>query len=58
MSLLLMSLKRDIDAYFSGCLTLTLDRYKKNNIKREGIYIVDPLYDYPQKCILWKTIKL
>lgn len=38
-----------IDAYFTGCLTLTLDRYKKKNIKREKIYIVDPLYNYPQK---------
>lgn len=38
-----------IDAYFTGCLTLTLDRYRKDNIEREGIYIVDPLYNYPQK---------
>ncbi|WP_436915532.1 polysaccharide pyruvyl transferase family protein [Acinetobacter gandensis] len=37
-----------VKAYFTGCLTLTLDRYKKNNIEREGIYIVDPLYNYPQ----------
>lgn len=49
--------KRDIDAYFSGCLTLTLDRYKKNNIKREGIYIVDPLYDYPQKMYIMENYK-
>lgn len=41
--------KVGIDAYFTGCLTLTLDRYKKEDIKREGVYIVDPLYNYPQK---------
>lgn len=39
--------KNGIEAYFSGCLTLTLDRYKINNIERKGIYIVDPLYNYP-----------
>lgn len=38
-----------INAYFTGCLTLTLDRYKKQNIEREKIYIVDPLYNYPQQ---------
>ncbi|MEQ1161670.1 polysaccharide pyruvyl transferase family protein [Acinetobacter calcoaceticus] len=38
-----------VDAYFTGCLTLTLDRYKKENVEREKIYIVDPLYNYPQK---------
>lgn len=38
-----------IDAYFSGCLTLTLDNYKKeSNVVREKIYIVDPFYNYPQ----------
>lgn len=37
-----------VEAYFTGCLTLTLDRYKKENILREKIYIVDPLYNYPQ----------
>lgn len=36
-----------IEAYFSGCLTLTLDRYKIASGEREGIYIVDPLYNYP-----------
>lgn len=42
-------IKHGIDAYFSGCLTLTLDNYKKNdNITRNKIYIVDPFYNYPQ----------
>lgn len=36
-----------IEAYFSGCLTLTLDRYKVSGVDRKGIYIVDPLYNYP-----------
>lgn len=38
-----------INAYFTGCLTLTLDHYKKQNVERKNIYIVDPLYNYPQK---------
>lgn len=39
-----------IDAYFSGCLTLTLDKYKVNdNEKSNNIYIVDPLFNYPSK---------
>jgi Polysaccharide pyruvyl transferase len=37
-----------IDAYFSGCLTLTLDSYKVPDAKRgDEVYIVDPLYGYP-----------
>ncbi|QHI27676.1 polysaccharide pyruvyl transferase family protein [Acinetobacter haemolyticus] len=39
--------EKGVDAYFSGCLTLTLDRFKTKNINRNGIYIVDPLYNYP-----------
>ena len=39
---------KGIDAYFSGCLTLTLDTYKVDDSQRgEDIYIVDPLYSYP-----------
>ncbi len=39
---------KGIDAYFSGCLTLTLDSYKVDDSERgEDIYIVDPLYSYP-----------
>lgn len=41
-------LAKGIDAYFSGCLTLTLDTYKVNDSERgDDIYIVDPLYSYP-----------
>lgn len=39
---------KGIDAYFSGCLTLTLDSYKVDDSERgNDIYIVDPLYSYP-----------
>src|SRR5690606_5637430 len=39
---------KGIDAYFSGCLTLTLDTYKVDDSERgDDIYIVDPLYSYP-----------
>jgi len=39
---------KGIDAYFSGCLTLTLDNYKVEDSQRnDEIYIVDPLYSYP-----------
>lgn len=39
-----------IEAYFSGCLTLTLDGYKaKDSERTENIYIVDPLYGYTTK---------
>jgi len=39
---------KGIDAYFTGCLTLTLDTYKVDDSERgDDIYIVDPLYSYP-----------
>ncbi|NER15583.1 polysaccharide pyruvyl transferase family protein [Spongiivirga citrea] len=41
--------EKGIDAYFSGCLTLTLDSYKvEDSLRGEQIYIVDPLYNYPR----------
>jgi len=40
--------EKGIDAYFTGCLTLTLDSYKVPDSERgNDIYIVDPLYSYP-----------
>lgn len=39
--------KNGIESNFTGCLTLTLDKYNKGDIERKGIYIVDPLYNYP-----------
>ena len=40
---------KGIDAYFTGCLTLTLDTYKVDDSERgDDIYIVDPLYSYPR----------
>jgi len=44
---------KGIDAYFTGCLTLTLDSYKVDDSQRgDDIYIVDPLYSYPT----WKKV--
>ncbi len=41
--------EKGIIAYFSGCLTLTLDSYKVHDHERgDDIYIVDPLYSYPR----------
>lgn len=37
---------KNIESYFSGCLTLTLDKYKVSDSERnEKIYIVDPLFN-------------
>lgn len=42
--------EKGIDAYFTGCLTLTLDSYKVDDSERgDDVYIVDPLYNYPRK---------
>lgn len=42
--------EKGIDAYFTGCLTLTLDNYKVDDSERgDDIYIVDPFYNYPTK---------
>jgi len=39
--------EKGIEAYFTGCLTLTLDSYKvKDSERGDKIYIVDPLYGY------------
>lgn len=39
--------EKGIDAYFTGCLTLTLDTYKvDDSLRGEDIYVVDPLYGY------------
>lgn len=35
--------QKDIDAYFSGCLTLTLGRTYKNANKTDNVYFVDPV---------------
>ncbi len=40
--------EKGIEAYFTGCLTLTLDNYKVDDSQRnDEIYIVDPFYNYP-----------
>ena len=40
--------EKGVEAYFSGCLTLTLDNYKlDDSLRGEAIFIVDPFYNYP-----------
>lgn len=40
--------EKGVEAYFSGCLTLTLDNYKVDEALRgDDVYIVDPFYNYP-----------
>lgn len=50
---------KGIQAYFTGCLTLTLDSYaKKNSKENDGkIYIVDPLYGFPNKDRIFTNTK-
>ncbi|MCM1108883.1 MAG: polysaccharide pyruvyl transferase family protein [Clostridium sp.] len=36
--------EKGVDAYFTGCLTLTLGRKYKYDGKREGVYIVEPIF--------------
>ncbi|WP_168414801.1 polysaccharide pyruvyl transferase family protein [Acinetobacter indicus] len=50
---------KGIKAYFTGCLTLTLDSYaKKDSIENDGkIYIVDPLYGFPNKDRIFTNTK-
>lgn len=50
--------KNGIEAFFTGCLTLTLDSYKTDDSQREDkIYIVDPLYGYITKQKITKNYK-
>jgi hypothetical protein len=46
---------RGIPAYFSGCLTLTLDGYRNPAPAREKCYIVDPLFNFPDFADLFGT---
>lgn len=50
--------EKGIDAYFTGCLTLTLDSYKVDDSERDDkVYIVDPLYNYPRLDYLMDNYK-
>lgn len=50
--------EKGIAAYFSGCLTLTLDSYKVDDNQREDkIYIVDPLYGYTTRKKIFQNNK-
>ncbi|APY12399.1 hypothetical protein BWZ22_14720 [Seonamhaeicola sp. S2-3] len=49
---------KGIDAFFTGCLTLTLDSYKVDDSERtDNIYIVDPLYSYPRPEKIFYNLK-
>ncbi|UTJ05790.1 polysaccharide pyruvyl transferase family protein [Arcobacter roscoffensis] len=49
---------KGIEAYFSGCLTTTLDSYKVDDKERgKDTYIVDPLYSYPRKEKVFYNLK-
>ncbi|WP_430813431.1 polysaccharide pyruvyl transferase family protein [Carboxylicivirga sp. RSCT41] len=40
--------EKGVDAYFTGCLTLTLDNYAVPDTERgDDIYIVEPFFNYP-----------
>ena len=50
--------EKGIEAYFTGCLTLTLDSYKVDDSERgDDVYIVNPLYNYPLKDIAFSSLK-
>ncbi|WP_445738571.1 polysaccharide pyruvyl transferase family protein [Mariniflexile sp.] len=49
---------KGIDAYFTGCLTLTLDSYKvDDSLRDDKVYIVDPLYSYPRPEKIFYNVK-
>lgn len=51
-------ISKGIKAFFTGCLTLTLDSYKVDDSQREDkIYIVDPLYGYTTKRKVFRNYK-
>ncbi|MEG1591928.1 polysaccharide pyruvyl transferase family protein [Chryseobacterium sp.] len=50
--------KHGVDAFYTGCLTLTLDNYKVDDSERnDKIYIVDPFYNYPKKDDVFSSLK-
>ena len=50
--------EKGIEAYFTGCLTLTMDSYKVDDSERsDNIYIVDPLYNYPRNEKVFYNLK-
>ncbi len=49
---------KGIKAYFTGCLTLTLDSYANRENGNDGkVYIVDPLYGFPNKDRIFNNTK-
>lgn len=49
---------KGIKAYFTGCLTLTLDSYANRQNGDDGkVYIVDPLYGFPNRDRIFTNTK-
>ncbi|MFA0284339.1 polysaccharide pyruvyl transferase family protein [Vibrio sp. 10N.222.55.F12] len=47
-----------IEAYYTGCLTLTLDSYAVDECERgDDIYIVDPFFNFPDKRLVFRNLK-
>lgn len=49
--------EKGIKAFFSGCLTLTLDSYRSSLPREDKIYIADPLYGLPNKDRVFSDIR-
>lgn len=50
--------EKGVSAYFSGCLTLTLDNYKvDDSLRGEDVYIVDPFYNYPTSSSVTSSLR-
>lgn len=49
--------QKGIKAFFSGCLTLTLDNYRCSLPRENKIYIVDPLYGLPNKDRIFSGVR-
>ena len=47
-----------IDAYFSGCLTLTLGKKYKATERNDAIYFVDPYFRIRDRSFTWKFVSL
>ncbi|MRT93460.1 polysaccharide pyruvyl transferase family protein [Ancylomarina sp. 16SWW S1-10-2] len=50
--------EKGVEAYFSGCMTLTLDNYKvDDSLRGDDIYIVDPFYNYPTSTSVTSSLR-
>lgn len=50
--------EKGVKAFFTGCLTLTLDNYKvDDSLRSEDIFIVDPFFNYPSFSSVTSDVK-